>query len=303
MDQRDNKRRQHKKKFGKFGGGRAGEPRPAGKAAAAGPKVATAWQRDAEWYDQIIGDEGGEYHRNVVLPGAMRLLGVQAGQHVLDVACGQGVLCRLLHKAGAEVIGVDASPKLIELARQRSDPAITYLVGDARDPSRLPAGHFHAAACILAAQNINPLAPAFEGVARCLAEGGRFVIVMMHPCFRGPKYTAWGWEGNDTQFRRVDRYLLPRKEPIVTHPGASPDKYTWTFHRPIQGYVKPLARAGLLVDAIEEWPSHKTSEPGPRAKAENSARKEIPLFLALRAVKMPGYSTPKTTDDLSEVSG
>jgi hypothetical protein len=62
--------------------------------------------------------------------------------------------------------------------------------------------------------------------------------------------------------------------------------YTWTFHKPIEAYVKPLRTAGLLIDALEEWPSHKTSTSGPRAPAENVARKEIPMFLALRAVKV-----------------
>jgi hypothetical protein len=114
----------------------------------------------------------------------------------------------------------------------------------------------------------------------------RLVIVMMHPCFRGSKHTSWGWDQQAAvQYRRVDRYLLPRKEPIVTHPGSDPTHYTWTFHRPLESYVKALRSAGLLLDALEEWPSHKASQPGPRAAAENAARKEIPLFLALRAVK------------------
>ena len=50
--------------------------------------------------------------------------------------------------------------------------------------------------------------------------------------------------------------------------------------------MKALRNAGLLVDAIEEWPSHKTSTSGPRAAAENAARKEIPMFMAIRAVKV-----------------
>ena len=91
------------------------------------------------------------------------------------------------------------------------------------------------------------------------------------------------------QYRRVDRYLVPRKSPIVAHPGKSPDVYTWTFHKPIEAYVRALRNAGLLIDSLEEWPSHKHSDSGPRAAAENAARKEIPMFLALRAVKVPGY--------------
>ena len=160
------------------------------------------------------------------------------------------------------------------------------MVGDARDLKFLPAACFAAAACVLAIQNIHPIQPMLNSVARVIRRGGRLVLVMMHPCFRGPKETSWGWdEKQKVQYRRVDRYLLPRKSPIVTHPGKNPDAYTWTFHKPLELYVRSLRNAGLLVDALEEWPSHKTSEPGPRSAAENTARKEIPMFLALRAVK------------------
>jgi hypothetical protein len=139
---------------------------------------------------------------------------------------------------------------------------------------------------VLAIQNIHPIAPVFRGVTRALVDGGRFVIVMMHPCFRAPKQTHWGWDDRQgVQYRRVDGYLQPRKIPIVAHPGKKTGEYTWTFHKPIGEYVRALRNAGLLVDALEEWPSHKTSQPGARAAAENTARKEIPMFLAVRAVK------------------
>ena len=258
------------------------------------PGPRTDWGDVAEWYDRLVGDEGSEYHREVVHPGVLRLLGVQPGDTVLDVACGQGVLCRLLQSKGAEVTGVDAAAELVRAARQRGPDPIRYHVGDARELGAMPflaTDSFAAAACVLAIQNIQPIPPVFEGVHRVLRAGGRFVLVMMHPAFRSPKETRWGWDEEEgVQYRRVDRYLLPRKSPIVTHPGKTPDVYTWTFHRPIGSYVKALRNAGLLVDALEEWASHKTSEPGPRASAENTARKEIPMFLALRGIKVPGTS-------------
>jgi hypothetical protein len=79
----------------------------------------------------------------------------------------------------------------------------------------------------------------------------------------------------------------------VTHPGKSPDVYTWTFHKPLEAYVRALRNAGLLIDALEEWPSHKTSEAGPRAAAENTARREIPMFMGIRAIRIaPVGSAP-----------
>jgi ubiquinone/menaquinone biosynthesis C-methylase UbiE len=247
----------------------------------------TDWGDVAEWYDQLVGEAGSEYHREVVIPGVLRLLALQPGDRAIDIACGQGVLCRILHERGVEATGVDAARELIAAARQRGPDAIRYDVADARELAFLPPAHFTAAACVLAVQNIHPIQPMFDGVARLLRPAGRFVIVMMHPAFRGPKETSWGWdEANRVQYRRVDRYLLPRKSPIVTHPGKSAGGYTWTFHKPLESYVKSLRNAGLLVDALEEWPSHKNSAPGPRAAAENTARKEIPPFLALRALKL-----------------
>ena len=192
--------------------------------------------------------------------------------------------CRL---PGVAVTGVDAAAELIRVARQRGPADIHYQIADAQNLVHLPAAEFDAAACVLAIQNIHPLPPVFGSIARILKPTARLVIVMMHPCFRGPKETSWGWdESAKIQYRRIDRYLIPRKTPIVTHPGSNPDQYTWAFHRPIGTYVKTLRQSGFMVDALEEWPSHKQSTSGPRAAAENSARQEIPMFLAMRAIKV-----------------
>jgi ubiquinone/menaquinone biosynthesis C-methylase UbiE len=251
-------------------------------------KPATHWGSVAAWYDQLVGEKGSEFHQHVVIPGALRLLNPAAGESALDVACGQGVFSRAMQEKGMAVTGVDAAAALIKAAKAHGPASIHYHVADVRDLAFLPENHFSAAACLLAIQNIQPFAPVFTGVGRALKPAGRFVIVMVHPCFRGAKVTHWGWdEANKIQYRRVDRYLIPRKEPIVTHPGSQPDQYTWTFHRPISAYVKALRQGGMMVDAIEEWPSHKHSDSGPRAAAENTARKEIPLFLAMRAIKVP----------------
>ena len=250
----------------------------------------------SRWYDAAVGDEGSEYQREVVHPGVLRLLGGAddlGGLRLLDVACGQGVLCRLLHAKGATVVGIDAAAPLLRSARERGPAEIAYHLADATrlaDAAWLEAGTYDAAACVLAAQNFNPLRPAFEGAAKALRPGGRLVLATMHPAFRVPGASAWGWDGGGeraVQYRRVEHYLLPRKVPIVTHPGVQgDDSYTWHYHRPLSAYVKALRQAGLLVDAMEEWPGHKQSEPGPRAAAENTARKEIPMFLAIRALKV-----------------
>ena len=60
---------------------------------------------------------------------------------------------------------------------------------------------------------------------------------------------------------------------------------TRSFHRPLQDYVDGLAEQGLVVERLREIPTAAVAA-GPRARAENLAHREIPLFLGLRARKL-----------------
>ncbi|MCA9319898.1 MAG: hypothetical protein KDB53_04140, partial [Planctomycetes bacterium] len=77
---------------------------------------------------------------------------------------------------------------------------------------------------------------------------------------------------------------------IIMNPGevaqGKPKETTWTFHRPIQSYVKGLSEAGFAVEALEEWPSMRQSTGGRQAAEFNRVRREIPLFLGIRARKI-----------------
>ena len=54
------------------------------------PTVPTDWGDVADWYDQLVGESGSEYHREVVLPGTLRLLAAAPGDHVLEWPAGRG---------------------------------------------------------------------------------------------------------------------------------------------------------------------------------------------------------------------
>lgn len=254
------------------------------------PEEAGSWDHVAAWYDSLAAQRGTDFHQAVIIPGVLRLLELKPGERALDMACGQGVVSRALHKAGADVTGVDLSPRLIKLARQRSGRAIRFLVADVGDLRQvLSDGEtFDAAACVLALENMDPVEPLLAECSRLLKTGGRLVVVTVHPAFRIPRQSSWGWDESQQQmFRGVNCYLSPLKIPIDMRPFKEPARQvTWTYHRPIQTYINGLAKVGLWVNAVEEWPSHRVSQPGPRARAENRARKEFPLFLALRVVKV-----------------
>ena len=279
-------------------------PAPMPKAPAGPTSVPnSSWDHVADWYDALIEDRVSDHHENLILPGTLRLLEPAAGTRTLDVACGQGVLCRRLAASGVSCVGIDAAERLIEHARRAGPANIVYRVADARGIASLGLEGFDSAACVMALMNIDPIGPVCEGIASALKPGGKFVSVILHPAFRAPGQTSWDWErpspkhkgepARDAksahQFRRVDAYLSNATREIVMNPGQAASGrdrvVTYTFHRPIQHYVQALAKAGFTIDAIEEWPSLRTSQPGPRAEEENRARREIPMFLAIRAVR------------------
>lgn len=278
---------------------------PGSTTAAPGTKPAggsdTSWEAVAGWYDELISEKRNDHYDNVIIPGTLRLVQPAPGQRLLDVACGQGVMSRALAGVaeGVSVVGVDAAPSLVAAAERRAAEAgrtgsadagsrPVFIAGDARElvgPGLDPAS-FDGAVCVMGLGNIDPLAPMMRRVAELLRPGGAFTWVITHPAFRAPGQTGWGWDtAKGRQFRRVDGYLSAGQKAIQMHPGAAPDVTTWTFHRPLQHYFHAMAEAGLLVAALEEWAAVRTSQPGPRAAEENRIRAEIPLFMAVRAVK------------------
>ncbi len=78
----------------------------------------------AERWGPLWGDRPGDWAENEELQvptyvEAIRRVGIDPGQRVLDIGCGSGVFLRLAADRGAEVFGLDASKALIEVARTR----------------------------------------------------------------------------------------------------------------------------------------------------------------------------------------
>ena len=282
-------------------------PRPGVPAKPALPSTPhpTHWGNVADWYDQLVGEQGSDYHQNVVIPGVLRLLQLDKQKtklsdlKILDLACGQGVLCRTLAEQNIQVTGIDAAAPLIDAAQRRNESdqlPIIYGVGDATKLAEVGVlkgrqETFDAITLVLSIQNITPLSPVWEGCRALLKPAGALIVVMMHPCFRVPKASDWHWDDkSQKQSRTIAQYLSSSKIDIQTHPGLAAhgksESTTTHFHRPLQAYINTMGGHGLLVDHMEEWASHKKSQPGPRQAELDRSRKEIPMFLGLRARKV-----------------
>jgi SAM-dependent methyltransferase len=249
----------------------------------------TSWETSSSWYDKIVGPKGHYYHGQVIIPGVLRLLEMEKKMqpHILDLACGQGILSRHLPK-GMKYLGIDASESLIEAAKKYEPKSIhQFFVHDLSHPLDLPYKEFSHATCILAVQNLsNPLG-LFRTAFDHLRKTASFIIVLNHPCFRIPRQSSWGVdEQKKLQYRRIDRYMTPLKIPIQTQPSKQESsEQTWSFHHPLSHYTSALRQAGFVLDVIEEWCSDKKSI-GKNAVMENRSRTEFPLFMTLVARKL-----------------
>lgn len=253
-------------------------------------KTNTDWDAQAQWYDAIIGEHGSYYHREVIVPALLKEMGDVEAKTVLDLGCGQGFFCRILSQRKAKVVGIDLSPKLIEIARTYRQENITYYVANAEELSFLQDSSFDFIVSILSLGNIRNIDKVFFHVNRLLKPEGKFFFVILHPCFRIPRQSHWGYEeSTKLQYRRIHRYLTEMEIPIITHPGKVKEKlrdqdYTVMFHRPLSVIMFHLKNHNLVISNLLELTSNKISK-GKRAKAENRARKEFPLFLLVEVIK------------------
>lgn len=263
-------------------------------------KTTTSWGEVTTWYDQYVGHEGSNFHQDIILPGVKRLLNIPKNDHsfkLLDLACGQGVLERYLSPLDIRQVGIEISEELVTVAKKRNtSPNVNFFQGDATklidETGQLIHGlekeSFDAVTIILAIQNMSPLSLVWKAVSQLLKPQGSLIIVMMHPSFRIPQSADWQWnEKAHRQERVVWNYLSSHEVEIKTNPGkTSSQTNTVHFHRPLQAYINTLGNASLYIDHIDEWASNVPEQTSYKSEAILKAKKEFPMFMAIRARKV-----------------
>jgi ubiquinone/menaquinone biosynthesis C-methylase UbiE len=179
------------------------------------------------------------------------------GRATLDLGCGEGRFARSLTAQGHDVIGVDVSPRLVRLARER-DPTGTYVVASAED---LPFGDgafdlvlaFNVLSCVA------DVARAVDEAARVLAGGGRLCLSIVHPMYTAGHREDGAWV--------IAGYATEHLHTEHVRRGAAELTFA-DVHRPLGAYTDALERAGFEIEAVREpeW-------------------QLVPMFLYVRAVK------------------
>jgi SAM-dependent methyltransferase len=219
------------------------------------------WNEIAPFWDDQMG-EGNQFQRQLIGPATERLLEVQPGQMVLDIACGNGNFTRRLAALGASVVAFDFSETFIQRARARTHlhtERIEYRVLDATGRDEILAlgpGRFNAAVCSMAFMDMAAIEPLLGVLPALLAPGARFVFSVTHPCFNsvGSSKVA---EEEDRAGELVNRfgikvtgYITPVAQRGIGIPGQpTPQIY---FHRPLSVLLNACFDAGFVLDRLEE---------------------------------------------------
>lgn len=107
---------------------------------------------------------------------AVRAAGPRPGARILDLGSGTGELTAALARGGANVVGVDASARMVAAADAKAPPRTTFVRGSA---FRLPfaSDTFDAATSAFVLRNLLDLRAAFAELARVVRPGGRIALV------------------------------------------------------------------------------------------------------------------------------
>jgi SAM-dependent methyltransferase len=174
------------------------------------------WDENAAEYDRGTGfgfQSGQEYNWSRYYRPFFEASVPQKGR-VLELGCGTGFYTRWLADRGLEVVAMDLSPNMVEAAKKRCPPSVSFFVGDCEKPEttltpEATAGGFDA---IVGVNTFSYYAHKEEALAsywKLLRPGGRLVFLDMN----GTAYTQeiaylLDYRGAG-QFKREIRQMKP----------------------------------------------------------------------------------------------
>lgn len=171
--------------------------------------VLLSFGRDAAWKRRLV-----------------RMADARPGTRALDLACGTGDITYAIAARGARTIGLDVTPRMLEIARAKSPEIAAGFVGGDMMALPFPTDTFDLVTAGYGVRNLPQIAPALAEIRRVLRPGGRFLSLDFdrpaNPAVRGI-YLAYltvvgavlGW----ALHRDPDTYrYIP--ESIRRYPGA-----------------------------------------------------------------------------------
>jgi ubiquinone/menaquinone biosynthesis C-methylase UbiE len=191
-----------------------------------------ALMSDGHW--QLEGSAGELYQRYLVpaittkwADDLVHRAQLRAGEDVLDVACGTGVVARLAARkvTPGHVTGLDLNSAMLVVARNVSNGGepISWKEGSALDLP-FPSGHFDVVLCQLGLQFFPDQPKALHEMRRVVLDAGRVALSVYSPIERTPGANAF--------VRALDEVLGPEASRIKRgeHSFASPAQFEKLLH-------------------------------------------------------------------------
>jgi ubiquinone/menaquinone biosynthesis C-methylase UbiE len=250
------------------------------------------WEKLSNWYDKKQGDIGDLWHRTLIDPVLLHVIGSCRGKDVLDLGCGNGYLARRFAKQRARVTAIDASYGMIRNA-EAHDPKnrlkIHYLQRDAARLEGVADSSFDLVFANMSLMDIKDAKSAISEVGRILKTGGRFVASISHPCFDNGSESGWVLEksmGPGRIYRRIRAYRKPSADKIPWNVEGKKN-YTFGYHRPLNWYANVFHSNRLAITRLEEpMPTEeffKLDKPG---DIDALGFPEVPLHLVIETIKL-----------------
>lgn len=219
-----------------------------------------AWEANAEFWDNQMGDTSNEFHLKTVRPKVTELLDIKPKDFILDIACGNGNYSAYMADKGAKVVAFDYSKNLIKLAEKRQarfKDNIKFCIADAADEKSLMnlkcEKPFDKAVSNMAVMDIADIRPLFKCVNKMLKENGIFVFATQHPSF----------------VTKTDRYITAHSYYGIAIEGQ-PQEQRY-FHRSMQEIFNIGFDSGFVIDGFAE---------------ETFKNREIPEIIIVRMRKV-----------------
>jgi 2-polyprenyl-3-methyl-5-hydroxy-6-metoxy-1,4-benzoquinol methylase len=240
-----------------------------------------AWDANAEFWLRIIREHRDRYRTELTDPALLDAIGDVTGLDILDVGCGEGYMAReLASRSARQVNGIDTSREQVKAAEAAMVPGTSFGEASASDLPFAPESFD----VVLANHLLNDL-PDIAGpvgeFARVLRPGGRFVALMLHPCFY--EHSAERTPGS--RMLSASEYFTRRavEQPFEVDGLTSPAAST-SWVRPLESYTQALTGNGLVITLLTEPHPSEQQVISSQWWRENFPR---PLFLLITTLKLP----------------
>ena len=241
-------------------------------------EIAKAYDESGELYHQTRVTSGRLFNEFLEIPATLSLLPDKLSTlKVLDAGCGSGLYAKKLAKDGAEVIGVDISQVMIDIAKRETpeDLNIDYRVGDLYQLNKI-ANNIDLIICSYVLENIDDITSIFKEFYSVLKPEGICIFSISHPI----RAMAVREKIEEKEIWKLENYFERGMRISDFGHGLKVKKYK----RTISDYLMACIKAGFKIENFVEPQPIKDGET--RDPAAYKIAMELPQLLVIKMRKI-----------------